>query len=117
MSPNQINVNSEETRPCCIEGKTEYDVLPLLIENAEGPHLSPYLNIAYLDAEFTKTKAAGVAIGNDPSCAPHYVIREGLLWRKDHAYNSATAQRMSALGNGKTAMRALAALQKFLLMQ
>lgn len=81
----RANVNSGDTRHRGAEGQIEYDILPLLQPGADA-HLSPFLNAAYLDAEFTKTKAGGVTVGNTPGYAPHYVVREGLLWRKDHAY-------------------------------
>ncbi len=84
-APNQFIANSGDTRHRGAELQLDYDLLRLT-EAAPDQHLSVFTNASYLDAEFTASRSAGIFIGNEPGYAPHYIVREGLLWRRDHAY-------------------------------
>ncbi|HVT35392.1 MAG TPA: TonB-dependent receptor plug domain-containing protein [Nevskiaceae bacterium] len=96
LPTDKANVNTGDTRHRGVEGQVEYDFMKLFKPESDA-HLSGFLNASYLDAEFTEAHAAGVSVGNDPSYAPHYVVREGVLWRKDRAWKfSLSAQTIGS---------------------
>lgn len=89
-----ISINSGDTRHRGIEGELSYD---FLARNGGDEHFVAFGNFAFLDAVFTASEAVPANIGNAPAFAPHTMLKGGLTWRKDKAYDiSLTGQYVSS---------------------
>lgn len=89
-----IAINSGDTRHRGVEGELSYD---FLARRGGDQHLLAFGNFALLDATFTDSAAAPANIGNTPAFAPHAILKGGLTWRKDKAYDiSVTGQYVSS---------------------
>ncbi len=77
-----IDVNTGNTRHRGFEGELDYDFLAARDPHSTQ-HLSVFLNLQLLNAEFTATSNPAVKVGNRPAFSPNYLARAGLLYRED----------------------------------
>jgi len=86
-------VNSGDTRHRGLEAAVSYD---FLANRPGGAHLLAFGNLSLLDATFTASRLPG-QVGKTPAFAPHTLLKGGLTWRKDKAYDvSLTATYVSS---------------------
>lgn len=89
-----VSINSGDTRHRGVEGELSYD---FLARRGGDEHLIAFTNFSFLDAVFTDSVAAPTNIGNSPAFSPHTMVKGGLTWRKDKAYDiSVTGQYVSS---------------------
>lgn len=79
-----VSINSGDTRHRGVEGDLSYD---FLARRGGDEHLIAFTNFSFLDAVFTDSTAVPANIGNSPAFSPHTMVKGGLTWRKDKAYD------------------------------
>ncbi|HEX3896659.1 MAG TPA: TonB-dependent receptor [Rudaea sp.] len=77
-----IDVNTGDTRHRGFEGEIDYDFLAARDPHT-SQHLSVFLNLQLLNAEFTATSNPAVKVGNRPAFSPNYLARAGVVYRED----------------------------------
>ena len=75
-----IDVNSADLRSRGVEASSSYDLLRLWPAMARSRHLTVFVNVSILNAEFTSSRIPGQA-GKVPAYAPHYVLSGGVTMR------------------------------------
>jgi Fe(3+) dicitrate transport protein len=77
-----IDVNTGDTRHRGFEGEIDYDFLAARDPHT-SQHVSVFLNLQLLNAEFTATSNPAVKVGNRPAFSPNYLARAGVVYRED----------------------------------
>jgi Fe(3+) dicitrate transport protein len=77
------DVDTGNTRNRGFEGELVYD---FLAGRPGGRHLSAFVDLTLLDAEFVKSSIPG-QVGRTPAYAPHTLAKAGLTWRRDGHYS------------------------------
>jgi Fe(3+) dicitrate transport protein len=77
-----IDVNTGNTRHRGLEGEIDYDFLAARDPHT-SQHVSVFLNLQLLNAEFTATSNPAVKVGNRPAFSPNYLARAGVVYRED----------------------------------
>lgn len=78
-----VIVNTGDTRHRGVEAEVSYDVLA---GRPGGRRLVAFGNVSLLDAVFTRSAIPG-QVGKAPAFAPHTLVKGGLTWRKEKAYD------------------------------